>query len=98
MCYCEYEQSDAARADYGKQTLRVLSKELTKEFGKGFSWANLYNMRLFYQSCEKIQTVSGKLSWSHYCELLSISDSDKRGSYEKEGRSAIKMTGKQEKI
>ena len=33
------------RADYGKQTLEELSKELTKEFGKGLSSANLYNMR-----------------------------------------------------
>ena len=74
---CEYEQTDSVRADYGKQTLKVLSKELTKEFGKGFSRANLYNMRLFYLTYEKIQTVSGKLSWSHYCELLSISDPDK---------------------
>ena len=81
---CEYEQSMPERADYGKQTLKELSKELTKEFGKGFSRANLYNMRLFYQSYEKIQTVSGKLSWSHYCELLSISDTDKRSFYEKE--------------
>lgn len=59
---CEYEQSMPERADYGKQTLKELSKELTKEFGKGFSRANLYNMRLFYQSYDKIQTVSGKLS------------------------------------
>lgn len=81
---CEYEQRMPERADYGKQTLKELSKELTKEFGKGFSRANLYNMRLFYQSYDKIQTVSGKLSWSHYCELLSISDPDKRSFYEKE--------------
>ena len=81
---CEYEQSIPERADYGKQTLKMLSKELTKEFGKGFSRANLYNMRLFYQTYEKIQTVSGKLSWSHYCELLSISDTEKRSFYEKE--------------
>ena len=32
----------------------------------------------------KCQTLSGKLSWSHYCELLSISDADKRSFYEKE--------------
>jgi len=81
---CEYEQTIPDRADYGKQTLKELSQTLTKEFGKGFSRANLYNMRLFYQSYEKIQTVSGKLSWSHYCELLSISDTDKRSFYEKE--------------
>ena len=72
------------RADYGKQTLKQLSKELTKEFGKGFSVSNLYNMRLFYMHHQKFQTVSGKLSWSHYCELLTISDPDKRSFYEKE--------------
>ena len=50
---CQYEQSIPERADYGKQTLKELSKALTKEFGRGFSRANLYNMRLFYQSYEK---------------------------------------------
>ena len=41
-------------------------------------------MRAFYLAYEKCQTVSGKLSWSHYCELLSISDDNKRSFYEKE--------------
>ena len=81
---CEYEQTIPQRADYGKQTLKELSRELTKEFGKGFSRSNLQNMRQFYLTYEKCQTVSGKLSWSHYCELLAISDSDKRSFYEKE--------------
>ena len=80
----EYEQQNQLRADYGKQTLRELSRELTREFGKGFSRSNLQNMRAFYLAYEKCQTVSGKLSWSHYCELLSISDENKRGFYEKE--------------
>ena len=35
---------------------------------------------------QKIQTLSGKLSWSHYCELLTISDADKRSFYEKHNR------------
>lgn len=80
----EYEQQNQIRADYGKQTLKELSKELTQEFGKGFSRSNLQNMRAFYLTYEKCQTVSGKLSWSHYCELLSISDDNKRSFYEKE--------------
>ena len=79
----EYEQQNQIRADYGKQTLRELSKELTREFGKGFSRSNLQNMRAFYLAYEKCQTVSGKLSWSHYCELLSITDENKRSFYEK---------------
>ena len=85
---CEYEQSEPGRADYGKQTLKELSKVLTQEFGKGFSRSNLQNMRAFYLTYEKCQTLSGKLSWSHYCELLSISDSDKRSFYEKEAVNA----------
>lgn len=42
---CEHEQSDPERGDYGKQTIKELSKALTKEFGKGFSRSNLQNMR-----------------------------------------------------
>ena len=80
----EYEQQSQLRAEYGKQTLKELAKELTRELGKGFSRSNLQNMRAFYLAYEKCQTVSGKLSWSHYCELLTISDPDKRSFYEKE--------------
>ena len=80
----EHEQENKERAYYGKQTLKQLSKELTAEFGKGFSRSNLQNMRAFYLAYPICQTVSGKLSWSHYCELLSISVPDKRSFYEKE--------------
>ena len=80
----EYEQQIQLRAEYGKQTLRELSKELTREFGKGFSVSNIQFMRRFYQSYSIQQTVSVKLSWSHYCELLSITDENKRSFYEKE--------------
>lgn len=80
----EHEQKNNERADYGKQTLKELSKELTKEFGKGFSRSNLQNMRAFYLAYPICQTLSGKLSWSHYCELLTITDPDKRSFYEKE--------------
>lgn len=80
----EHEQHSNERAEYGQKTLKELSKVLTQEFGKGFSRANLYNMRLFYLTYQKIQTVSGKLSWSHYCELLTISEAQKRSFYEKE--------------
>jgi len=81
---CEHEQTTPGRAEYGKQTLKELSRELTKEFGKGFSVSNIQFMRRFYQTYQIQQTASVKLSWSHYCELLSISDTDKRSFYEKE--------------
>ena len=43
----EHEQCSNARAGYGKDTMRQLSKALTKELGKGFSLSNVYNMRQF---------------------------------------------------
>ena len=85
---CEYEQSEPERADYGKRTIKELSRTLTQEFGKGFSVSNIQFMRRFYQAYPIQQTVSVKLSWSHYCELLSISDPDKRSFYEKEAVNA----------
>lgn len=81
---CEYEQSAPERADYGKQTIRKLAKELTREFGKGFSVSNIQFMRRFYKTYSIQQTASVKLGWSHYCELLSITDLDKRSFYENE--------------
>ena len=73
----EHEQNSKTRAEYGTQTLKDLSKTLVTEFGKGFSVSNLQFMRRFYQAYQIQQTVSVKLSWSHYCELLSISDENK---------------------
>ena len=61
-----------------------LSKQLTQEFGKGFSISNLFNMRKFGLTYPNVQTLSGQISWSHYCELLIISEEDKRSFYEKE--------------
>ncbi|UKK48894.1 DUF1016 N-terminal domain-containing protein [Prevotella sp. E9-3] len=66
----EYEQHGNVKAEYGKQLLTNLSKDLTKLRGKGYSRSNLFNMRLFYVRFPKIQTVSGQLTWSHYLELL----------------------------
>lgn len=80
----EDEQKSEFRAEYGKQVLKELSKRLTNDFGKGFSVSNLQYMKRFYLKYQKQQTVSVKLSWSHYCELLTISDDDKRSFYEQE--------------
>ena len=45
-------------------------------------------MRAFYLNYENCQSVTGKLSWTHYCELLTISDRNKRSFYEKEAINA----------
>ncbi len=80
----EDEAMHIGDCEYEKQSLRQLSKVLTTEFGKGFSRSNLSNMCQFYLTHKDVQTVSGQLSWSHYCELQAISDADKRNFYEKE--------------
>jgi predicted nuclease of restriction endonuclease-like (RecB) superfamily len=89
----ENEQNGSVSPEYGKKLYTQLSKELTKEFGKGFSRSNLFNMRNFYLKYPIVQTVSGQLSWSHYCELLSISDESKRSFYEKEVINKLANTG-----
>ena len=58
----EHEQGSSERAEYGQGTLKELSKTLTKEFGKGFSLSNIYNMRQFYIDYPKFQTLTGKMA------------------------------------
>ena len=84
----EDEQGHSERAEYGKELINDLSRQLTKEYGRGFSRSNLQNMRNLYLSYPICQTLSGKLTWSHYCELLSISDERKRSFYEQESINA----------
>ena len=71
----EEEQGGKKRAEYGKYVLQELSKQLTKEFGKGFSQRNLEQMRQFYLTYSKTQTLSAefKLSWSHYLKRSMVS-------------------------
>lgn len=57
----ENEQAGSEKTEYGKQLLKVLSKELTRELGKGFSRSNLQNMRLQYLNYPIYQSLSGKL-------------------------------------
>lgn len=66
----EFEQGGKVRAEYGKQLLVNLAKDLTLQNGRGFSRSNLSYMRKFYLSFPKCETVSHKLTWSHYFEIL----------------------------
>jgi len=82
----EEEQGGEKRAEYGKALLKNLSEQLSKEFGKGYSEQNLKNMRQFYLSYKKRQTLSSefKLSWSHYIFLTRIENISEREFYENE--------------
>ena len=96
----EEEQNGKERAEYGKQILKVLSGQLTKEFGKGFSIDNLENMRRFFltysisESVTRIleitnsQTVSAKLENSKTKSVISFSEN----SISKSAISFFKLT------
>ena len=65
-------------------SLRIVSEQLKIDYGKRFSKSNIQRMIKFYTTYKTVPTLSGQLTWSHYCELLSISSEDKRMFYEKE--------------
>ena len=60
--------------EYGESVIKEYSLRLTEELGSGYSQRNLRNMRQFYKVSKKWQTLSAKLSWSHYCEILWFDD------------------------
>ena len=70
----EYEQHGADRAKYGSRLLSSLARDLTLAHGKGFNRNNLQYMRKLYRCFPICTTLSCKLSWSHYLEILKCSD------------------------
>ena len=85
----EEELKGENRANYGTEILKKLSKELKKEYGKGFELRNLYYFLQFYKTFPNIlHSVNAKsnmlLSWTHYKTLLQVPDEKAREWYEKE--------------
>ena len=81
------EQNGKERAGYGEALLKTLSRKLTSDFGNGFSYANLRNMRQFYLTYADNQicyTLCSKLSWSHNRLIMRVADKDAREFYLKE--------------
>lgn len=75
---------DGERAEYGKQVMANLARDLTRDCGRGWSIRNLEQMVKFIQvfpDFQITQTLSAQLSWSHFKTLISISDSLKREFY-----------------
>ena len=85
----EEELNGNHRAEYGKEIVKKLSKELTDQYGKGFDYSSLYKFVRFYKMFPDIlDSVSPKsyplLSWTHYRSLLQVEDESARKWYEKE--------------
>ena len=80
-----YELSEnSTKASYGKKVIDVLSSKLTNEFGSGFSSVSIRRMRRFYEMYPIWSTVSTKLTWAHYQELIRIDRKEEREFYEEE--------------
>jgi len=78
----EFEQQGNERAEYGSDLLSRLSRDLKILYGTGFGRRNVLDMRRFYLIYQKWQTVSAKLSWSHFIVLMGVSDNMARNFYE----------------
>lgn len=80
----EEEQNGSNRAEYGKYLIENLAKELTADFGKGFSVPNLRNFRQFYLVFPIRYTLRSELSWTHYRQLMRVENEEARNFYLKE--------------
>lgn len=78
------EQQGKERADYGEFLIQGLSRQLSKELGKGFSIANLKNFRQFYlifPEWDKSYALRSQLSWTHYRLIMRVDNPKAREYY-----------------
>ncbi len=78
------ESLKGERAEYGEEILATLSQELTRDYGRGFSYSSLTRMIRFFEAYpeeEILATLSQVLSWSHFRELLPLNKSLQRDFY-----------------
>lgn len=75
------QQDGEAKAEYGTGLITELSKRMTADFGKGFTTANLKNMRQFYITFPKSYALRSELSWTHYRLLMRIENENARHFY-----------------
>ena len=72
------------RAEYGKQIVGSLSRQLNVEFGSGFTYTALTRMVKFAQAFpdrQIVATLSQQLSWSHFVEVITLDEPLKRDFY-----------------
>ena len=66
---------------YGEGIIKEYSKRLTEDLGKGYTQSRLRYFRRFYDVFSKCPTLSDKLSFSHYCEIIWNNDFNKINYY-----------------
>lgn len=75
------KQGGNATAEYGTSLLKELSKQMTANFGKGFTVTNLSYMRQFYLTFPNRHALRDKLSWTHYRMIMKVEDVKAREFY-----------------
>ena len=75
------EQNGEERAEYGTGLLKELSKQMTQDFGRGFTVTNLKNMRQFYLTFPNGYALRSELSWTHYRLLMRVENDNARQFY-----------------
>jgi hypothetical protein len=80
----EFQQGGKEKSEYGSSVLDRLSKDLTLEYGKGFSRSNLIYTRKIFLFYPNRETLSHKLTWSHYFEILKADNDLEISFYTKE--------------
>lgn len=78
------QQGGEEKAEYGTSLIAELSKQMTADFGKGFTAANLKNMRQFYLTFPKSYALRSELSWTHYRLLMRVENKNAREFYTEE--------------
>ena len=78
------EQNGEERAEYGTGLLKELSKQMTQDFGRGFTVANLKNMRQFYLTFPNGYALRSELSQTHYRLLMRVENDKAREFYMQE--------------
>ena len=75
------QQGGEEKAEYGVRLIAELSKQMTTDFGKGFTVTNLKNMRQFYLTFPKSYALRSELSWTHYRLLMRVENKNARQFY-----------------
>ena len=78
------EQGGNEKAEYGTGLLKELSKQMTQDFGKGFTVTNLKYMRQFYLVFPNGHALRDELSWTHYRLLIKVENDNAREFYMQE--------------
>jgi predicted nuclease of restriction endonuclease-like (RecB) superfamily len=74
-------QGGKEKAKYGNELIRNWSKKLSNDYGKGYSYENLFKFRKFYLTFPIVDTLCPQLTWSIIRTLLPIVDINKRNYY-----------------